>query len=149
MSVNKVILIGNVGKDPEVRYLEGGVVVAKFPFATSESYKNKNGERINQTEWHNVVLWRGQAEFAEKFISKGVQLYIEGRIKSRSWDDKEGNKRYITEIYGDNLRLLTKKSEPSTMDTEESRINNTEDKAKPNSEDDEIFDDDEKDDLPF
>jgi single-strand DNA-binding protein len=109
--VNKVILVGNLGKDPEVRYLEGGVAVAKFPLATSESYKGKDGNRVDQTEWHNVVLWRGLAEVAEKYLHKGSSVYIEGKIRTRSWDDKEGNKRYSTEIVADQMTMLGKKSE--------------------------------------
>ena len=121
MSINKVILVGNVGKDPEVRYLESGVAVANFPFATSETYKNKNGEKVTSTEWHNIVLWRGLAEVAEKYVKKGSQLYIEGRIKTRAWDDKEGNKRYTTEIVGDNMQMLGKKGDsgPETTPPEE------------------------------
>jgi single-strand DNA-binding protein len=111
MSVNKVILVGNVGKDPEVRHLDSGVAVANFPLATSESYNAKNGERVTTTEWHNIVLWRGLADVAEKYVTKGRQLYIEGRIRTRSYDDKEGNKRYITEIYGDNMTMLGTKSD--------------------------------------
>ena len=107
--VNKVIIIGNLGKDPEVRYLEGGGVVAKFSLATTESYKNKDGVKQEQTEWHNIVLWRGLAEVAEKFLKKGMSVYIEGKIRSRSWDDKEGKKHYMTEIVGDNLNILTRK----------------------------------------
>lgn len=109
--VNKVMLIGNLGKDPEVKYLEGGVAVAKFPLATSESYKDKTGKKVDQTEWHNIVLWRGLAEIAEKLLKKGAQVYIEGKIRTRSWQDKEGNKRYTTEIVGDNLTLLGKKED--------------------------------------
>ncbi len=104
--VNKVILVGNLGKDPEVRYLDGGVAVANFPLATSESYKDKSGNRIDQTEWHNVVLWRGLAEITEKYLKKGSQVYIEGKIRSRSWDDKEGIKRYTTEIVADNMTMI-------------------------------------------
>lgn len=114
MSVNKVILIGNVGKDPEIRHLDSGVAVANFSLATSESYTAKNGDRISSTEWHNIVLWRGLAEVAEKYVKKGMQLYIEGKIKSRSYDDKDGNKRYITEIYADSMRMLTTKDSSGT-----------------------------------
>jgi len=109
MSVNKVILVGNVGKDPETRYLDEGTAISKFPMATSETYKNKSGERVSNTEWHNVVLWRGLAQVAEKYVKKGTQIYIEGRIKTRSYDDQDGNKRYITEIVGDQMQLLSKK----------------------------------------
>lgn len=117
MSINKVILVGNVGKDPEVRYLENGVAVANFPFATSETYRNKSGEKVTMTEWHNIVLWRGLAEVAEKYVKKGSQLYIEGRIKTRAWDDKEGNKRYTTEIVGDNMQMLGKRGDSDTVTT--------------------------------
>lgn len=106
MSVNKVILVGNVGKDPETRYLDENTAITKFPMATSETYKNKSGERVSTTEWHNIVLWRGLAQVAEKYVKKGSQIYIEGRIKSRSYDDAEGNKKYITEIVGDQMQLL-------------------------------------------
>ncbi len=104
--VNKVILVGNLGKDPEVRYLDNGVAVANFSLATTENYKNKAGERVSQTEWHNVVLWRGLAEVAEKYLKKGASVYIEGKIKTRKWEDKEGNTRYNTEILADNMTML-------------------------------------------
>lgn len=107
--VNKVILVGNLGKDPEVRHLEGGSVVANFPIATTESYKDKSGQRIEQTEWHNIVVWRGLAEIAEKYLKKGMTVYIEGKLRTRSWDDKEGNKRYSTEVVGDTFTILSKK----------------------------------------
>jgi single-strand DNA-binding protein len=109
--INKVILVGNLGKDPEVQYLEGGVAVAKFPLATTESYKNKQGERVDQTEWHNVVLWRGLAEVAEKYVKKGSRVYIEGKIRTRSYDDKDGNKKWFTEIVGDNMVMLDSRGE--------------------------------------
>jgi single-strand DNA-binding protein len=109
--INKVILIGNLGKDPEIRHLEGGIAVAKFPLATTETIRDKNGGKVDQTEWHNIVLWRGLAEVAEKFLKKGATVYIEGKIKSRSWEDKTGVKKYITEIVGDNLTLLNKKED--------------------------------------
>ena len=102
--VNKVILVGNVGKDPEVRYLEGGVATARFPLATSESYKNREGQKVETTEWHNIVLWRGLAEVAEKYVRKGKQLYIEGRIRTRSYGE-ENNKKWITEIVADTMTL--------------------------------------------
>ena len=107
--VNKVILVGNLGKDPEVRHLEGGAVVANFPLATTESYKDKTGQRNEQTEWHNIVVWRGLAEIAEKYLKKGMTIYIEGKLRTRSWDDKEGHKRYTTEIVGDTFTILSKK----------------------------------------
>ncbi len=113
--VNKVILVGNLGKDPEVRYLDNGVAVANFSLATTESYKNKQGERVSQTEWHNIVLWRGLAEVAEKYLKKGSSVYVEGKIKNRKWEDKDGNTRYNTEILGDNMTMLGAK--PSSEDT--------------------------------
>jgi len=113
MSINKVILVGNVGKDPEVRYLDSGVTVANFPFATSETYKNKNGEKVTTTEWHNIVIWRGLAEIVEKYVKKGSQLYLEGKIRTRSWDDRDGNKRYTTEIVADTMQMLGRRSDES------------------------------------
>lgn len=106
--VNKVILIGNVGADPDVRYLDGGVAVANIRLATTERYRNRNGENIDQTEWHNVVLWRGLAEVVEKYVKKGMRLYIEGRLRTRSWDDQNGVKRYTTEIFADNMQMLSR-----------------------------------------
>ncbi|MCD6365941.1 MAG: single-stranded DNA-binding protein [Bacteroidales bacterium] len=141
MSVNKVILIGNVGKDPEIRHIEANnVSVAKFPLATSETYKNKSGEKVTNTEWHNVVVWRYLAEFAEKYIKKGNQIFVEGKITSRSYDDKEGNKRYITEIIADNIRLLGRRENNNT-NTDESK-NTTESEFDKNKSA-------ETDDLPF
>ena len=109
MSVNKVILIGNVGKDPDVRYLDSGVAVATFSLATTErGYTLQNGTQVpDRTEWHNIVLWRGLAQTAEKYVHKGDKLYIEGKIKSRSYDDQNGIKRTIVEIYADNMEMLT------------------------------------------
>ena len=104
--VNKVILIGNLGKDPEVKHLESGTVLAKFPLATSETYKNKNNEKVTNTEWHNIIFFGPQAEVVEKYVKKGDALYIEGRIRTRSYDDKDGNKKYITEIIGNNMQML-------------------------------------------
>jgi single-strand DNA-binding protein len=111
MSVNKAILVGNVGKDPEVRHLEGGTSVARFTLATSDSYKNKAGELVKNTEWHNIVAWRQLADLAEKFIRKGSQIYLEGKITNRQYDDKDGNKRYISEIVVDTIQLLGKKED--------------------------------------
>lgn len=122
--VNKVILVGNLGKDPEVRHLEGGSVVANFPLATSEVYKDKSGNRNEQTEWHNIVLWRGLAEVAEKYLKKGMTIYIEGKLRTRSWDDKEGNKRYTTEVIGDTFTILSKKENSSSGNTNNDDNNN-------------------------
>lgn len=123
MSVNKVILVGNVGKDPEVRYLENNVAVARFTLATTESYKKSTGEVVKNTEWHNIVLWRGLAQVAEKYVKKGSQLYIEGKIRSRSYDDKDGNKKYFTEINADNMTLLGKRD--NTDESQNSMGNST------------------------
>lgn len=104
--INKVILVGNLGRDPEVRHLESGTAVATFSLATSETYKDRNsGEKKTVTEWHNVVLWRGLAEIAEKYLHKGDQVYIEGKLRTRQWE-KEGVTRYSTEIVGDNMTML-------------------------------------------
>lgn len=113
MSVNKVILIGNVGKDPEVRYLDNNNVVANFPLATTErGYTSRTGQQIpDRTDWHNIVVWRGLAQVVEKYVKKGSPIYIEGKIRSRSYDDKDGIKRYVTEIYADNIELLGRKGD--------------------------------------
>ncbi len=104
--VNKVILIGNLGRDPEVRHLESGASVASFSIATTESYKDRNtGERRDVTEWHNIVLWRGLADIAEKYLRKGSTVYIEGKLRTRSWE-KDGVTRYTTEVIGDNMTML-------------------------------------------
>lgn len=109
MSVNKVILLGNVGRDPEVRYLDTGVAVATFPLATSDrAYTLANGTQVpERTEWHNLVLWRGLAETAEKYVHKGDKLYVEGKIRTRSYDDQTGAKRYVTEIFVDSMEMLS------------------------------------------
>ncbi len=110
--INKVILVGNLGKDPEVRHLEGGVSVAKFTLATSESYKDKSGNKVEQTEWHNIVVWRGLADVAEKYLKKGSTIYLEGKIKTRSYD-KDGSKHYATDIVADSFTMLGGKKESS------------------------------------
>lgn len=104
--VNKVIILGNLGVDPEVRTLESGVKVCRLSVATSESYTNKSGDRVEQTEWHSITLWRGMAEVAEKYLRKGNKVYIEGKLRTRSYKDKEGIEKYITEIVADNMELL-------------------------------------------
>ena len=109
--VNRVMLIGNLGKDPDIQFLEGNICVAKFSLATTETYKDRSGKLISQTEWHTVVLWRGLAELAQKYLHRGSLVYIEGRLKTRSWEDKEGNKKFATEIVGDNLIMLDKRSD--------------------------------------
>ncbi len=117
MSLNKVMLIGNVGKDPEIRHLENDSVVASIALATTERYRDKNGEWQEQTEWHNIVCWRALAERVEKYVKKGTQLYVEGRIKTNNWVDKEGQKRYSVEILADSVQLLGKRqdSQPATQ----------------------------------
>lgn len=110
--VNKVILLGNLGKEPEVRHLENGRAVANFSIATSETYKNKQGEKVTNTEWHNVVLWTPLAEIAEKYLNKGNQVYIEGKLTSRSYEDKDGVTKYITEVVGRDMTLLGGPSRP-------------------------------------
>ena len=116
MALNKVMLIGNVGSDPEVRYLESNpqnpsanAKVASFPLATSERYRDRNGEVRENTEWHNLVLWRNNADVAEKYIHKGSQIFVEGRLRTRQWTDQTGNKRYTTEVVVDTLQLLGKR----------------------------------------
>ena len=104
--VNKVILVGNLGKDPEVRHLEGGNSVANFTLATNEYYKDKQGARVERTEWHNISAWRGLAELAEKFLKKGSQVYIEGKLRTRQYQDKDQQTRYITEIIAEEISLL-------------------------------------------
>jgi single-strand DNA-binding protein len=105
------MLIGNLGKDPDVQHLEGNIAVAKFPLATTETYKDRSGKLISQTEWHTVVLWRGLAELAQKYLHKGSLIYVEGRLRTRSWEDKDGNKKFATEVVGDNLIMLDKRGE--------------------------------------
>ena len=108
--INKVILVGHLGKDPEVRYLEGGVSVASFPLATTETF-NKDGRKVEQTEWHNIVLWRSLADVAAKFLQKGKLVYIEGKLRTRSFEDKEGVKKYTTEIVAENFTMLGRKTD--------------------------------------
>ena len=143
--INKVILVGQLGKDPEVRHLEGGVSVASFPLATSETY-NKDGRKIEQTEWHNIVMWRGLADVASKYLQKGKLVYIEGKLRTRSFEDKEGTKKYTTEVVAENFTMLGRKSDfengngapasPAATKSEEQPM--TYDRANP-----------ETDDLPF
>ncbi|MEJ5316824.1 MAG: single-stranded DNA-binding protein [Tenuifilum sp.] len=145
MSVNKVILVGNVGKDPEVRHLEGGATVARFSLATNETYTDKSGKKVTQTEWHNIVVWRGLADIAEKYVKAGKLLYVEGRIRSSSYEDKDGNKRYTTEILCDNFRFLgpnTSQGEKAPTYTEEKNENAV-------ASDNEIAPPQPDDDLPF
>jgi single-strand DNA-binding protein len=112
--VNRVMLIGNLGRDPDLQYLEGNIAVAKFPLATTETFKDKNGNLVSQTEWHTVVLWRGLAELAQKYLHKGSLVFIEGRLRTRTWEDKDKNRRFSTEIVGDNLVMLDKRKDNGT-----------------------------------
>jgi single-strand DNA-binding protein len=137
--INKVILVGHLGKDPEVRHLEGGVTVASFPLATSETY-NKDGKRVEQTEWHNIVLWRGLAEVASKYLQKGKLVYIEGKLRTRSFEDKEKVKKYVTEVVAENFTMLGRKS-----DFENTPVST----GSPKSEEDFVSPVDETGDLPF
>ncbi len=134
MSINKVILVGNVGKDPVVRYFDKGVAKATFPLATSETYTNQQGETITSTEWHNIVLWRALAEVAEKTVKKGTQLYIVGRIKTRSYVDKDGNNKYITEILAETMIVLEKKQSQGTWQGPAESRNDVSDKQSSSSE---------------
>ena len=139
--VNKVILLGNLGKDPEIKNFESGRKVATFPLATNRSYRTQDGKRVEETEWHNIELWGNLADLAEKYLNKGSQVFIEGRIRTRSWDDKEGNKRYITEIVGDNMTFVGGRGQDDDKGTD--RATN---KEQPKA--DEVPAD-ETDDLPF
>ena len=108
--INKVILVGHLGKDPEARTLEGGVSVVSFPLATSETF-NKDGRKVEQTEWHNIVMWRGLADVAAKFLQKGKLVYIEGKLRTRSFEDREGVKKYTTEVVAENFTMLGRKTD--------------------------------------
>ena len=135
--VNKVILLGHLGKDPDVKKLDSGKSVANFSLATSEVYKNKEGEKVTNTEWHNIVLWSPLAEIAESYLKKGSQLYLEGKISNRSYEDKDGVKKYISEVVGRDITLLGKPT------SEGSNENSNNDGATNSNVSDEV------DDLPF
>ena len=136
--VNKSILIGFLGKDPEVKTFQDGSKVANFSMATTESYKNKNGEKVDQTEWHNIVMWRGLAEIAEKWLKKGSQVYIEGKIATRSWEDKDGNKKYTTEIIANQMTMLGggNKNENQTPNVKENQTQQNNETVSAGEEDD-------------
>lgn len=160
--VNKVTLIGNLGRDPELIYIEGGdIPVAKFPLATTEMRKERNGNVVSETEWHTIVLWRGLAELAGKYLHKGSLVYIEGRLRTRSWEDKDKNKRFQTEIIAENLVMLDKRkdngdsgaicNEKSDLSIKE-EVKNTpssSDLMNPGGFDTHSYDDDLDDILPF
>lgn len=143
-SVNKVILIGNLGRDPEVRYLENGVGVARFSMATSESYTDKTtGERREITDWHNIVLWRGLAKVAETYLKKGMKVYVEGKLKTRSWQDESNQTRYSTEVVADQMTMLSR-AEPTEQREYPSSVENN--PVQPPNTD---LGKDPEDDLPF
>lgn len=147
-SVNKVILIGNLGKDPEVRVLENGTKLVRFPIATSESYNDKaTGERREVTDWHNIVVWRALAEVAEKYLTKGQKVYVEGKLKTRSWQDESGSTKYATEVVADNFTMLTPKSEMSSQQNSPN-YSSQDTPQKPEPMKDNLSDEDD-DDLPF
>ena len=146
--VNKVILVGRLGKDPEVRHLEGGVAVASFSIATSETYTNKEGARVEQTEWHNIVLWRGLAEVAGKYLSKGKMVYIEGKLRTRSYE-KNGEKRYATEIVGDNMTMLDRKEDGANAGAMPQQPMNTDTKESAAMAPPPVMENNASDDLPF
>ena len=116
--VNHVFLIGNLGKDPEIQYIEGNIPVTKFPLATTETFKDKKGNTVPQTEWHNIVLWRGLAELAAKYLHNGSLVHIEGSLRTRSWEDKDKNRRFMTEIIASNLVMLDKRGSEHKLDSE-------------------------------
>lgn len=140
--VNKVILIGHLGKDPEVRKLDANSTIAKFSLATTEAFKTKDGNWVDQTEWHNIVMWRGLAERAERDLKKGMLIYLEGKIRTRSWEDKEGNKRYTTEVVVDSFLLLEKRNDQHQV----GHIVNEEEGISPEKN---YMDQEENDSLPF
>src|SRR5690554_2274335 len=149
-SVNKVILIGNLGKDPEIRTLENGTKLARFSIATSETYTDKTtGERRNITDWHNIVVWRGLAEVVEKYVKKGQKIYVEGKLKTRSWQDEAGVTKYTTEVVADNMTMLSSRNEnagATNPNQPDFNTGNTPEKPKPMSGG---LSEDDDDDLPF
>lgn len=145
--INKVILVGHLGKDPEIRYLEGNVSVASFPLATSETY-NKDGRKVEQTEWHNIVMWRGLADVAAKYLSKGRLVYIEGKLRTRTYEDREGIRRYTTEVVAENFTLLGRKSDFEPNQSNASQSENANKKVEEKDEDVD-FKENKGDDSPF
>ena len=141
--VNKVILVGNLGSDPEIRHLPSGSVVANFNLATSESYVTKEGDRVEQTEWHRIELWDGLAKIAEQYLSKGKQVYIEGKLRTESWQDNDGNKRFTTKIRAINLTLLGGRSSASNQQDQDNSSGSSNRSTEP------VNIPDETDDLPF
>lgn len=132
-SVNKAILVGHLGKDPEVRYLDGNITVASFPLATSETY-TKEGVRMQHTEWHNIVMWRNLGEVAVKYLKKGKLVYIEGRMRTRNYEDREGVRRFVTEIVGESFKLLGRPSDFG----HQNKVTNTEETSEPEEKEQEV-----------
>ena len=148
MSVNKVILVGNVGRDPEVKYVSQDIPYARFTLATSETYIAKNGEKVTSTEWHNIVLWRGLAKVAEQYVKKGAKLYIEGKITHRQYE-QDSITKYFTEIVGRNMVMLDPKSYNEPKDDPRSNFNDSGNASKPVSETSGFPEPEVEDDLPF
>ena len=152
-SLNKVIIIGNLGADPEMKEMPDGTKMAKFSVATTEKYTNKSGEKISNTEWHNVVLWRRQAEIAEQYLHKGDSICIEGKLKTRSWEDENGIKKYATDIQADNMTMLGSRREATSMQHDSNSNHLNKDQAtiitNHNPENSELNSDNESQDLPF
>ncbi|TKC00778.1 single-stranded DNA-binding protein [Pedobacter cryophilus] len=148
--INKVILVGHLGKDPEVRHLDGNVTVASFPLATSETF-NKDGKRIEQTEWHNIVMWRGLADIAAKYLQKGKLVYIEGKLRTRSFEDREGHKKYTTEVVAENFTLLGRKTdfENGSAPSQATTHHETSEASPKSTVSDEFAKGNDDDDLPF
>lgn len=158
MSINKVILLGNVGKEPEIRHIDNNVTVASFTLATTDrGYKTQAGAVVpERTEWHNIIAWRGLADIVEKYVHKGTPLYVEGKLRTRSWDDQNGVKRYVTEIYAENIELLGRRSDNpgqsqpiqnNNQDTTQNQYNNYQ--QQPTQSFDASSNDNDVDDLPF
>lgn len=142
--VNKVILVGHLGKDPEIRHLEGGASVANFTLATSETY-TRDGKKVEQTEWHNIVVWRGLADVAAKYLKKGELVYVEGKLRTRTYDDKNGTKRYVTEIVADNFNMLGKRGNSGDESSDNPSHKSASDYQEPQVD----YSPDSSDDLPF
>lgn len=125
------MLIGNLGRDPEVQYIEGNISMVKFPLATTESYKERNGRMSSQTEWHNIILWRGLADLAQKFLHKGSLIYLEGKLHTRSWEDRDGYRKFLTEVMADNFIMLDRRTDHQGANSSVSNI-----EIQPENEDD-------------
>ncbi|MCC5924245.1 MAG: single-stranded DNA-binding protein [Crocinitomicaceae bacterium] len=150
-SVNKVILIGNLGADPEIRSLENGAKLGRFSIATSETYTDKvTGERRENTDWHNIVVWRNLADIAERFLKKGTKVYVEGKLKSRSWVDEAGTTKYVTEVVADNFTMLSTRSEmDNPTKANHSPYPTNEQNQEPKKLPEDLLNDDDDDVLPF